>query len=52
MIRLNSILDHQIMLDRLNKIVTDGISKDQSRSYPNNLHITKLAFFRTLVLIY
>ena len=31
MIKLNSILDHQVMLDRLNKIVTDGISKDQSR---------------------
>ena len=31
MIKLNSIQDHQVMLDRLNKIVTDGISKDQSR---------------------
>lgn len=31
MIKLNSILDHQVMLDRLNKIVTDGIVKDQSR---------------------
>tara|TARA_B100001778_G_scaffold78978_2_gene63784 strand:+ start:2306 stop:2563 length:258 start_codon:yes stop_codon:yes gene_type:complete len=31
MIKLNNILDHKVMMDRLNKIVTDGIVKDQSR---------------------
>ena len=25
MIKLNNILDHKVMMDRLNKIVTDGI---------------------------
>jgi len=31
MIKLNNILDHKVMMDRLNKIVTDGVQKNQTR---------------------
>jgi len=31
MIKLNNILDHKVMMDRLNEIVTDGVQKNQTR---------------------
>ena len=31
MIKLNNILDHKVMMDKLNKIVTDGVQKNQTR---------------------
>ena len=31
MIKLSNILDHKVMIDRLNTIVTDGVHKNQTR---------------------